>query len=55
MARIYLNLVSLESQDPTLSNDTKFKYIHAMGPEEIIFEKSECKDSEKTEEVYTKK
>ena len=39
MTRRYFNLVSLESQDPTLANDTKFKYLRVMEAEEIIFEK----------------
>ena len=41
MTRRYLNLVLFESQDPSLSNDTKFKYLHVMGVEEIIFEKAQ--------------
>ena len=36
-----LNLVSMESQDPTLSNDTKFKPLCAMGAAKIIYDKAE--------------
>jgi hypothetical protein len=39
MAHIVLHLVSMESQVPTKANNTKFKYLSAMGAEEIIFER----------------
>ena len=36
-----LSLVSLESHDSTLSNDTKLNFFGPMRPEKIIFEKGE--------------
>ena len=36
-----LSLVSLESHDSTLSNDTKLKFLGPMRPEKIIFKSDE--------------